>query len=81
MELTNYKKLLVRCYKNNLYTLAQMRSISTPTGTNRAFTYEEFAWVVGITIEEYDANVDFYKDMRYEDINLYLAEKEQKVEE
>ena len=78
--MTVHKTCLVKLYTWNHYTLAQMRSITTENGTNKKFSYDEFYDVVGITVEEYDANVDYFKNMKYEDMQEYLSNKDSNIE-
>ena len=62
-----YKNNLYRFWTYGYYTFAQMRQITTKNGTTKKFSYVEFKQCFKITVEEYDANVDFFADMKYSD--------------
>ena len=78
--MTSFKNGLYKLYTWGHYTIAQMRMMTCENGTNKKFSYDEFYNVVGITVEEYDNNVDIYKDMRYEDVKEYLSNKNTNIE-
>ena len=81
MEFTSYQNLIIKFWKKNYYTLAQMRSITDEVPANkRRFNYAQFEYLVGITVEEYDNNVELYKNMKYEDIKEYLSNKNSNIE-
>lgn len=56
----------------NYYYVKQIREKTTELGSKKRFSYEQFIEMTGITVDEYDANVDLYADMKYEDIKAYL---------
>lgn len=65
----------------NRYEMKDIRRFTYEVGNNTTkYSYEEFYEMTGITVEEYDANVQLYSVMRYEDIKAYLAEKEAEKE-
>lgn len=72
--MSNFKEQLKKYWTRGYYTVAQMRSVTTCNGTSKKFSYDEFYEVIGITVAEYDNNVDVYKDMKYKDIQAYLAD-------
>lgn len=66
----------------NRYEMKDIRRFTYKVGNNTTkYSYEEFFEMTGITVEEYDSNVELYSVMRYEDIKAYLAEKETEAED
>lgn len=69
------KDLVARYWKKGFYTMAKMRSWTQEIPTDKRYSYDEFYEHTGVTVEDYDANVDIYKDMNYPEVTAYLAEQ------
>ena len=67
------KEMWLYFWYRNYYDMFQFRNHTTETGNSKnKYSYEEFKTNTGITVEEYDSNVDLYKDMKYKDVVEYL---------
>lgn len=70
------EKIKVYWYMNR-YELFKIRKYVYKIANNTTkFSYDEFYEMSGITVEEYDANIELYQNMRYEDIKAYLSNKQ-----
>ena len=66
------EKIKVYWYMNR-YKLLSIRRFTYKIANNTTkFSYDEFYEMSGITVEEYDANIELYQNMKYEDIKAYL---------
>lgn len=71
------EKIKVYWYMNR-YKLLSIRRFTYEIANNTTkFSYDEFYEMSGITVEEYDDNVELYQNMRYEDIKAYLSNKQE----
>ena len=61
-------------YKRNFYELWKVRNATTEKGTAKKLSFKEFYELVGITVKYYEDNIDLFKDMRHDDIVLWLKE-------
>ena len=66
--MSTIKKLFLHYWKKDKYTVAQVRSVTREVGTTKKFSYEEFYSLTGITVEEYDANVEKYENLVCSDL-------------
>ena len=74
------EKIKVYWYMNK-YKLLSIRRFTYEIANNTTkFSYEEFYEMSGITVEEYDRNVELYQNMKYEDIKEYLSNKDSNIE-
>ena len=66
--MSTIKNLFLHYWKKDKYTVAQVRSVTKEVGTTKKFSYEEFYSLTGITVEEYDANVEKYENLVCSDL-------------
>lgn len=71
------EKIRIYWYMNR-YELFKIRKYVYKIANNTTkFSYDEFYEMSGITVEEYDVNIELYQNMRYEDIKAYLSNKQE----
>ena len=66
--MSTIKNLFLHYWKKGKYTVAQVRSVTREVGTTKKFSYEEFYSLTGITVEEYDENVEKYENLVCSDL-------------
>lgn len=55
-------------WERDAYTCSNLRGKTTESGNNNTrFSYSEFKEMSGITVNEYDSDIEKYQDMRYSD--------------
>lgn len=62
------KNIFIHYWKKDMYTMSQIRSVTREAATSKKFNYNEFYENTGVTVEEYDANMDKFKDMVCSDL-------------
>ena len=70
--MTTWKNNLAKLWSWGKYTVVNMRTMTCEEGTSKKFSYVEFGEVVGISVDTYDSNVEYFEDMRYDDMQTYL---------